>query len=90
MKTENKIVIDLNAEKIVDLNMKLGVENSMKLLEVFADLTKQINEHLNKVVMASYISLASKIKMEVEMNDYDDDSKISNKRFKEIVEEITK
>jgi hypothetical protein len=90
-KTEKKIIIDLNSKEMIKFEGILGVNDSIQLLKCLGELTTQMNEHLTKVVMASYITLAQKIKLEVELSDMEEgESKISNKRFIEIVEEITK
>jgi len=63
---DKKIIIDLNGEKVVDMECKLGVSDCIDLLGVLNDLTREINKHLTKNLMGSYVNLASKIKMEVE------------------------
>ena len=81
----------MKAKKVVDINCKLGVSDCLVLLKILNDLTKEINNHLSKNITGSYVNLASKIKMEVDMNmSKDGDSIISDKKFIEMIEEIMK
>ena len=91
-KQNKKLIIDLNAEKeIINFEGVLGVEDSLLLLECLNDVTKQMNEHLKKVMMASYINLAGKIKLECELSDNQDgEIKITNDKFVKMVVEIMK
>lgn len=90
-KEEKKIIIDLNSEEVVNFKGNLGVDDGFLLLEILADITKQINGHLKKVVMASYVHLASKVKLECEIQDSEDgELKISNEKFAKMVEDILK
>jgi hypothetical protein len=88
---EKKIVIDLNAEEMIHFEGRLGVSDCLQLLECLNEITGNINKHLEKVTMASYISLAGKVKMECELNDNEDgETRISNEKFANFVEEVMK
>jgi len=66
---EKKIIIDLNnKEQTVDFTGKLGVADTLALLEILNDIEKQMQQHLMKVLIGSHIEFgkACAIKKELE------------------------
>lgn len=55
-----KIIIDLNAETIVDCDVTIGVTDTLQLLATLGDMQKRFQEHLVNMMMLTHIEYGRK------------------------------